>query len=838
MATPTYLVGVNPPAVPGGPLQQTLVLTSDISGGSSVSVNGTPVSNPDFTNGDILFDASGAPTIKATVHALATTGASVVIDSSAPPSHQGQLLISQPGNTSAAWADPFVQGPWVNGTAIVSPGAMGDGTSNIQPVFVAGYDGTNMRGFLTDSSGRQIVNINGTVSLASAGTPGSAAPATAVQIAGTDGANLRALSTDTSGKLNVNATFSGTVSPSLPPDRTASGTITSTQSITLSLTAGGGGTVAFNVTGTWTGTLVFEASIDGTNWVSAYAIPFQFATLSNSTIANGQWVLNAGGLNAFRVRGNSVSSGTATVWIEVGAGSNAGVIMDIVQGTISVTNFPATQTVAGTVTAAQGTPNVVANAWPVEVTDGTNILMTSTHPGIVNIQSNANVNVHDGGGTSISSTNDSGTVGLNVHLTNTGGISGTQYVQGTTVATPTGTMAMGWYATGTVAESLRLDSSYNLLVNVNTPLPAGTNLLGKVEVSDGTNTLFTTAHPGITQDVSDGTPSATAPATALEVGGVDSGGKLRALSTDSSGVLNVNAAVSGTFTPALTSDRTATGTLTAVNDAVTLSTQGTSSTVFNVLGTWVGTISFEVSIDGSNWYPVTAYAKFPSGAAQQTTSANGQFQVPTGGVNSLRLRASAWTSGTATVWIEGGAGPLVIEVGQVTASNLKATVTQGQGGGISNAWAVEITDGANILGTTAHPVKVDGSGVTQPVSFSGSLPTGTNSIGYVGYTLPNSSRLTQVPINVSGSGQTALVSGIGGQTIRVFRMFFIVGGSTTVKLQDASSDLTGPMSFTTGGGMVLDLSGEPWYVTGSGNAFNINSTSAVQISGTVYYTQS
>src|SRR5271156_4234909 len=49
MANPTYLVGVNPSAVPGGPLQQILVLTSDISGGgSTVSVNGSPVTNPDF----------------------------------------------------------------------------------------------------------------------------------------------------------------------------------------------------------------------------------------------------------------------------------------------------------------------------------------------------------------------------------------------------------------------------------------------------------------------------------------------------------------------------------------------------------------------------------------------------------------------------------------------------------------------------------------------------------------------------------------------------------------------------------------------------------------------
>jgi hypothetical protein len=43
---------------------------------------------------------------------------------------------------------------------------------------------------------------------------------------------------------------------------------------------------------------------------------------------------------------------------------------------------PVTTTVpvSGTVTANQGTPNTPANSWPVEITDGTNILGTAAHP--------------------------------------------------------------------------------------------------------------------------------------------------------------------------------------------------------------------------------------------------------------------------------------------------------------------------------------------------------------------------------------------------------------------------------------------------------------------------
>lgn len=43
-----------------------------------------------------------------------------------------------------------------------------------------------------------------------------------------------------------------------------------------------------------------------------------------------------------------------------------------ISGSVSVSNFPATQPVSGTVTANQGTANTLANAWPQKITDGTN----------------------------------------------------------------------------------------------------------------------------------------------------------------------------------------------------------------------------------------------------------------------------------------------------------------------------------------------------------------------------------------------------------------------------------------------------------------------------------
>src|SRR6185369_4072198 len=48
------------------------------------------------------------------------------------PAHEGQLLISQPGNASAAWADPMVQGLYPEGSPVASPPAFAAPTT-IQP---------------------------------------------------------------------------------------------------------------------------------------------------------------------------------------------------------------------------------------------------------------------------------------------------------------------------------------------------------------------------------------------------------------------------------------------------------------------------------------------------------------------------------------------------------------------------------------------------------------------------------------------------------------------------------------------------------------------------------
>jgi hypothetical protein len=966
-------------SVPGGPLNEQLIgvvsassgppdagkivalsstgmLDPSIGGGTSVYVNGSPITNPDFgqspsppvgyssvvwvatgsnvnayystTGSAVAFsDISSGDNLTATMTvdtgaSLAPvndgvvganeiyndTGTELVSVTGGAPTHAGMLLISQPGNTTVAFADPQVQGLYAAGSSISSPPSYVAPTT-IQPVLIGGSQSGNLEPFLQDGSGYLYVNIgansfgtitvsgtvaatqsgswtvaatqsgswtvgvSGTVAATQSGTwtgvgvnlsdangnpitssdisgtyylhtvdlsvggTGSPVPIAATYIGFSDGGNLTGISS--SNPLPVNATFAGTVTTSLPPDRNASGNINSNGgTVILSCNPGGGGTISINISGMWSGTLAFQGSADGTHYVTSDVTPYPFGSLINSTTGNGTWQVAAGGLYSFQVIATAWTSGTATIAMELGIGANQIVIADVIQGAINVSNFPAVQTVSGNVTAAQGSGGTAASAWYVYVTDGTNILGTSSHP-IETTFTNTSINAdtHDGSGNSIGSTSDSGTLGLNVHVTNTGGLGGTQYVEGTSIgATGTGTLAIAKNPSND-AEGLHVDASNNLLVNVNTALPAGSNLIGEVEVSNGTNVIFTSSHPGVTEDTSDGAVgTGTQPTTAMQVAGWD-GSNLTVLSTTSNGYLNTNATVSGTFTPALTSDRMATGNITGTTQSVSISTQGAWSCIMNVTGAWMGTLTPEFLMpDGVTWVSGSVFPTLPGGSSVSTITANGQWQIPVGGIQSFRLYCTAYTSGTAVVSIEVGAGGYSVAVHQGTAANLNATVTQAAG-----TWSDNITEvgGSSLsLGQKTSANSIPVVVASDQSSISATLQASSNNIGYVGYELPTSSRLSTTAINFSASGNTTLVPGVSGQTVRVFRLMFNVGGSTTIEISDGSTTFCGPLTFTATGGFILDFSGEPWFVSGISNGFVFNSSASVQVGGTVWYTQS
>lgn len=86
------------------------------------------------------------------------------------PTHPGQLLISQPGNTAAIWADPQVQGLYAEGDSITSPPVYTAPTT-IQPVYGGVRAGDTLVGLRTTDTFNTFQGQGGTPSSDPVWTP-------------------------------------------------------------------------------------------------------------------------------------------------------------------------------------------------------------------------------------------------------------------------------------------------------------------------------------------------------------------------------------------------------------------------------------------------------------------------------------------------------------------------------------------------------------------------------------------------------------------------------------------------------------------------------------------
>jgi hypothetical protein len=95
------------------------------------------------------------------------------------------------------------------------------------------------------------------------------------------------------------------------------------------------------------------------------------------------------------------------------------------------------------------------------------------------------------------------------------------------------------------------------------------------------------------------------------------------------------------------------GTLGAAEAVVTVGIEEADHVVFQVTGTWVGTITPEVSVNGTDWVAQAVKSSAQVNATTLITSftGNGISALTTVGVPHFRVRMSAYTSGTANVII-------------------------------------------------------------------------------------------------------------------------------------------------------------------------------------------
>lgn len=99
-------------------------------------------------------------------------------------------------------------------------------------------------------------------------------------------------------------------------------------------------------------------------------------------------------------------------------------------------------------------------------------------------------------------------------------------------------------------------------------------------------------------------------------------------------------------------------------------------------------------------------------------------------------------------------------------------------------------------------------------------------------------QFTTAALSFSSSGDNTAVAASTGKTIKIWKLAFTVAGAVNPTFKDgASTSLSGAFVLTANGSnLVFDYDGSPWWVTSPGNAFIINLSGAVALTGQVWYT--
>lgn len=251
--------------------------------------------------------------------------------------------------------------------------------------------------------------------------------------------------------------------------------------------------------------------------------------------------------------------------------------------------------------------------------------------------------------------------------------------------------------------------------------------------------------------------------------------------------------IQGTVTTSPTGTQAISGTVTLSSQTVTLNSQTVTA------------------VEGGNW----TVTSVPSGT--QTVGGTVTLSSQTVTLSSQTVTAvegGAWTvttvpSGTQTV-----GGTVTLSSQTVTLSSQTVTAAQ------SGTWSVTTVPSGtqNIAGT-----------VTLSSQTVSNIPQFT------------AAQLTSKVISFSSSGSNTLITGTASQTIKVYGLFFTSGSAVSAVFYDGTgtaNPLTGTMSFTANGSMLLDISSEPYWTGSAGNALIMSLSAGSTVGGRIYYIRS
>lgn len=107
-------------------------------------------------------------------------------------------------------------------------------------------------------------------------------------------------------------------------------------------------------------------------------------------------------------------------------------------------------------------------------------------------------------------------------------------------------------------------------------------------------------------------------------------------------------------------EQTVYGVLSGLGQEVRMNLTGQGTVTLQLTGTWVGTIAFQVSSDGQNWYNIQGCIPQSSTPWNLNLSSNGMIRFPTAGIGYFRIVMQYYTSGIARIILM--ATPLIIPV--------------------------------------------------------------------------------------------------------------------------------------------------------------------------------
>ncbi len=223
------------------------------------------------------------------------------------------------------------------------------------------------------------------------------------------------------------------------------------------------------------------------------------------------------------------------------------------------------------------------------------------------------------------------------------------------------------------------------------------------------------------------------------------------LDTTDSGYLSTIATNTGTSA----TDYTTTGTITALNGALSISGQGVYTATFSVTGTWSATLQIQGETPDGNWtqLPINVVANQLPYLQMQTITANGTYLITSGGFTSIRIIATAYTSGTVAVAIDGSLAQQTV-IANINTPDLYLVGASAQTATVNNILTNPSgTTATTGLGFKSASVQITSTGTAGTYIFEGS----NDNVNFSTLVVYNAALVTGVPITAAITATAASI---------------------------------------------------------------------------------